>query len=117
MSDELDELRNKVAALQQQAEAWKMEAAAHKASLHEVYQLLTDATGEPANWNGARPVKQFLEADRESFIHHLRAWYHRKTGKWITHSTGRDAFYAFDIYRRDLARKLMAATSILRRPR
>jgi hypothetical protein len=42
--------------LQTQAECWAMEARAHKSSLHEAYQAVTGATGEPGNWNGAAPI-------------------------------------------------------------
>jgi hypothetical protein len=40
-----------------------MEAKGHKASLHEAYQAITGATGEPGNWNGAKPI---IEAFRAS---------------------------------------------------
>lgn len=44
-------------ACQQQAEIWKQEARTQTATVNEVYQLLTGGTGEPGNWNGARPVR------------------------------------------------------------
>jgi hypothetical protein len=50
-------------ALRLQAECWAMEAKGHKASLHEAYQAITGATGEPGNWNGAKPI---IEAFRAS---------------------------------------------------
>jgi hypothetical protein len=43
--------------LRDEAQMWKMEAMAHKSSLHEAYQACSGATGEPGNWNGAEPIK------------------------------------------------------------
>jgi len=51
-------------ALRLQAECWAMEAKAHKSSLHEAYQTVTGATGEPGNWNGARPIVEAITALR-----------------------------------------------------
>lgn len=48
--------------LRMQAESWAMEARAHKSSLHEAYQHITGATGEPGNWNGARPIVEAFDA-------------------------------------------------------
>jgi hypothetical protein len=44
-----------------EAQQWKMEALAHKSSLHEAYQAVTQGRGEPGNWNGAQPIIQELE--------------------------------------------------------
>ena len=53
-------------ALRLQAECWAMEAKGHKASLHEAYQAVTGATGEPGNWNGARPIIEAITELRAS---------------------------------------------------
>jgi hypothetical protein len=52
----VSDLERERESLRRQAEQWAMEARAHKSSLHEAYQAVTGATGEPGNWNGARPI-------------------------------------------------------------
>lgn len=37
------------------------EASAANATIYEIYQLLTGATGEPGNWNGADPARSYVE--------------------------------------------------------
>jgi hypothetical protein len=106
---QLDATRAERDACRQQAEQWKMEAMGHKSSLHEAYQVLTDATGEPGNWNGARPFRDFLQADREVFGEWLRGWVKHRFGKWITHETAASGYFAFDLKRRDRARQALAA--------
>ncbi len=54
--EENEKLRSQRDALRQQSEVWALEARAHKSSLHEAYQAITGATGEPGNWNGAKPI-------------------------------------------------------------
>lgn len=119
MSDDIIMLRSQVAtleraneALRREAEQWKSEALAHKSSLHGAYQVLTGATGEPANWNGSRPFRQFKQADRDAFIVWLRHWCKYRFGKWITHNTARGAMMSFHAERDQLMRETLAATSI-----
>lgn len=50
-------LRAENEALKLQAQCWKFEAKAQKATVHESYQAITRATGEPGDWNGANPVR------------------------------------------------------------
>jgi len=59
---EVEQLRAKAAALQLEAEIHAQEARTANATIAEIYQLVTGATGEPGNWNGAEPVRQKLEA-------------------------------------------------------
>lgn len=47
--------------LKLQAETHAQEARTAKATIHEIYQLCTGATGEPGSWNGAEPVRQLLK--------------------------------------------------------
>lgn len=58
---EIDRLRNLVAILQQQAEIHAQEARTANATIYEAYQAVTGATGEPGNWNGARPIRGELD--------------------------------------------------------
>jgi chromosome segregation ATPase len=53
---ERDEARTLTARLRQEAEMWAGEARCHKSTVHECYQAVTGAKGEPGNWNGAKPV-------------------------------------------------------------
>lgn len=48
--------------LMQQAQQHAMEARTANATLNEIYQLVSRATGEKANWNGAQPVREKLES-------------------------------------------------------
>ncbi|MGB1951678.1 MAG: hypothetical protein ACPHQ9_12975 [Marinobacter sp.] len=54
---EIDELRARADACQQEAKIWKQEARTQSAIVAEIYQELTGKTGEPGDWNGARPLK------------------------------------------------------------
>lgn len=47
-------------ALKLQAQSHAMEARTANATIAEIYQLCTGATGEPGNWNGAEPVRAAL---------------------------------------------------------
>lgn len=37
------------------------EARAHKATVHEAYQIASGATGERGNWNGAGPIRELAD--------------------------------------------------------
>ena len=59
-AERIKELEAEVAATKQQAQIWKMEADTQKATVREIYQLCTGATGEPGDWNGANPVREVV---------------------------------------------------------
>lgn len=59
--EEAERLRGLRDQLQQQAEIHAQEARTANATIHEIYQLCTGATGEPGNWHGAEPVRHLLE--------------------------------------------------------
>lgn len=47
----------------------KLEARSHageaktaNSTINEIYQIISNATGEPANWHGAQPVRDFVES-------------------------------------------------------
>ncbi len=48
--------------LRREAEQHAQEARTANATIAEIYQAVTDATGEPGNWNGAEPVRARLTA-------------------------------------------------------
>jgi hypothetical protein len=50
--------------LRLEAQIHAQEARTQRATVHEIYQLVTGGTGEPGDWNGAEPVRQALESIR-----------------------------------------------------
>jgi hypothetical protein len=44
--------------LRLEAQMHSGEARAHRSTVHEAYQAVTGATGEPGNWHGAEPVRE-----------------------------------------------------------
>lgn len=55
-----------------QAQIWKQEARCANHTIHQIYQLVTGAKGEPGNWNGAEPVKALI-AERDALRSKLDA--------------------------------------------
>jgi hypothetical protein len=60
--------------LRLEAQTHAGEARCHKATVHEAYQAVTGATGEPGNWHGAGPIKELahhaerLAADLDALL-------------------------------------------------
>jgi hypothetical protein len=52
----------KFEACKREAQQWKQEAKTANATIAEIYQLCTGKTGEPGNWNGAKPVRELIES-------------------------------------------------------
>ena len=61
-ADRIEKLEALCGSLQLEAEIWAQEARTQKHTVHECYQAVTGATGEPGDWNGARPVVERIEA-------------------------------------------------------
>ena len=57
LANKTAELQTKADHLQQQAEIWKQEARTQASIVKECYQAISGCTGEPGDWNGAKPVK------------------------------------------------------------
>jgi hypothetical protein len=57
---EIAELKALAANLKQEAQMHAMEARGANATINEINQFISGATGEPANWHGAQPVKEFV---------------------------------------------------------
>lgn len=55
---EIERLRTLTETLKTQASCHAMEARGANATIHEAYQAVTGAKGEPGNWNGARRSPQ-----------------------------------------------------------
>lgn len=69
--------RQLVERLRQEAQIHAQEARTANATIAEIYQLVTGATGEPGNWNGARPVRELLDRYRNALqaAHNGLKWY------------------------------------------
>lgn len=59
---ENDELRNLADRLKQEAQMHAMEARGANSTINEIYQIISGGKGEPGNWHGAKPVRQYAEA-------------------------------------------------------
>ncbi len=53
-------LKDLTADLRQQAEAHAQEARTQRSTVHEIYQIISGGTGEPGDWNGAEPVREYV---------------------------------------------------------
>lgn len=47
--------------LRLEAQIHAQEARTQRATVHEIYQVVTVCKGEPGDWNGARPVREAFE--------------------------------------------------------
>lgn len=54
--------------LKQEAQIHAQEARTANATIAEIYQCVTGATGEPGNWNGAAPVRELVERLRKEHM-------------------------------------------------
>jgi len=74
-SGELAAAKAKCENLKFQAEGWTQEARTQKATVHEIYQLVSGATGEHGDWHGAEPVRAYIaaaKADAERMRERIR---------------------------------------------
>lgn len=62
---EIERLRALSDRLKLEAQAHAQEARTANSTIYEIYQVLSGSTGEPGNWNGAEPARQFVAAARE----------------------------------------------------
>lgn len=91
--DELTELSER---LKNEAQIHAQEARTAKATIAEIYQAVTGATGEPGNWNGAKPViddflEEFKAAGKERMAQSFRSFLVDLCNKaiaigWATHN-------------------------------
>jgi len=78
--------------LKLEAQGHAQEARTANATIYEIYQVISGATGEPGNWHGAQPVRDYVEktaahiqaltAERDGLIAALAAesYSHGETG-------------------------------------
>lgn len=57
----VEKLRTERDYMQQQAQIWAIEANTYKNIVHSIYQLCSGSSGEPGDWNGAKPVREYIE--------------------------------------------------------
>ena len=62
LTAERDEARNLAERLKLEAQGHAMEARTANATIYEIYQVVSGATGEPGNWHGAEPVRERFAA-------------------------------------------------------
>lgn len=55
---EIERLRALVLRLRLEAQGHAQEARTANGTIREAYQVVTGATGEPGNWNGAEPIRE-----------------------------------------------------------
>lgn len=79
LQDENERLNTLVERVKLEATIHAQEARTANATVAEIYQAVTKATGEPGNWNGAKPVTDYIAtleaqlADERLFIKGLQA--------------------------------------------
>jgi hypothetical protein len=59
-STDMAVLKALVETLKNEARAHAMEAGSANATINEINQFISGATGEPGNWHGAQPVKKYI---------------------------------------------------------
>lgn len=47
--------------LRLEAQIHAQEARTQRATVHEIYQVVTEGKGEPGDWNGTRPVREAFD--------------------------------------------------------
>ena len=62
---EVERLKQERDALKLEAQIHAGEARAANSTIYEIYQVLSGSTGEPGNWNGAEPARQYVTAAQE----------------------------------------------------
>ncbi len=61
---EIERVTNLAETMKQEASIHAQETRTANATIAEIYQAVTGSTGEPGNWNGAKPVLDFIAAAR-----------------------------------------------------
>jgi Lon protease-like protein len=68
---DMSDAQTAITALRDLSDRLKLEAQGHagearcaNSTIYEIYQVLTGATGEPGNWNGAEPARKYVAAQQ-----------------------------------------------------
>lgn len=65
---ENEELHNLADRLKQEAQIHAMEARSANSTVNEIYQIISGSKGEPGNWRGAKPVREYVEAAKGEIL-------------------------------------------------
>ena len=65
---ENEELRNLADRLKQEAKTHAIEARGANSTIAEIYQIISGGKGEPGNWRGAKPVREYVEAAKGEIL-------------------------------------------------
>jgi hypothetical protein len=71
--------------LKLEAQGHAQEARTANSTIAEIYQHVTEHSGEPGNWNGAQPVADELRRLRE-FVGWVDSWVSRPVGSYSIHA-------------------------------
>lgn len=85
--------------LKQEAINHAGEARNANATLNEIYQLVSGATGEKANWNGAAPVREYIEkqkAKAQRLVEALQEISHVRMAWQLSQKTALEALTKFN---------------------
>jgi hypothetical protein len=73
--------------LRLEAQTHAQEARTQRATVHEIYRLVTGGTGEPGDWNGAEPVRRAFERIRQDEREKVRELLTEAVDFWQTYSS------------------------------
>ncbi|MBO9108791.1 hypothetical protein J5288_08750 [Agrobacterium sp. S2/73] len=68
LESENDRLRTLTSDLRLQAQTHAMEARGANSTIAEIYQIISGGKGEPGNWRGAKPVREYVEAAKGEIL-------------------------------------------------
>ncbi len=100
LEQENAQLKTLVERLKLEAQIHAQEARTANATIYEIYQAVSEGTGEPGNWSGAKPVVEMIDQ--------LKAELAEKTGQYNSSVQTRMAFREAYKRERDEVKKLKA---------
>ncbi len=93
------QLKELIARLQLEAKIHAQEARTANATIAEIYQVVSGATGEQGNWNGVQPVKALVDQLKNELAQatqreaRLRACLQKGLGPFVDDPGGYEAWY------------------------
>lgn len=95
---ELQDLNDR---LKLEAQCHAGEARCANSTIYEIYQVLTGATGEPGNWNGAEPARKYVAAQQATITalqERIKELEGALAGKWRPIDTAPKDGTEFDVW-------------------
>lgn len=105
LTEERDSWRRVAERCKSEAEGHAMEARTANSTIYEIYQVLSGAKGEPGNWHGAEPARQYV-AKAEASLASAR--------EDALEEAAKVADAAFNDWTTDLGRRIGAAIRALK---